>query len=62
MPSLITDELKNVLLSCAKQWLGIKGYLVNTCLVALDQYKVVMGKFGVENRLTKRTINDKKAR
>ncbi len=48
VPFIITDELKMFYYRGLQQWPGIKGFLMDTCLTAQDQYKMVMGKFEVE--------------
>ena len=48
VPFIITDELKMFYYRGLQQWPRVKGFLMDTSLTAQDQYKMVMGKFGVE--------------
>ena len=46
-----TDELKMFYYRGLKQWPRVKGLLMDTCLTAQDQYKVVMRRLENECRI-----------
>ena len=48
VPFIITDELKMFYYRGLREWGSVKGYLTDTCLTALDQYKALMEHFGVK--------------
>ncbi|MDE6555899.1 MAG: Fic family protein [Duncaniella sp.] len=48
VPFIITDELKMFYYNGLRNWPGIKGYLMDTCLSAQDYFKAVLEKFRIE--------------
>lgn len=47
VPFIITDELKMFYYRGLQQWPSIKGFLMDSCLTAQDQYKVMMKKLAL---------------
>ena len=47
VPFIITDELKMFYYRGLQQWPHIKGYLMDTCLTAQDNYKALLDYFKV---------------
>lgn len=47
VPFIITDELKMFYYNGLRHWPGIKGYLMDTCLTAQDNFKAVLDKFRI---------------
>ena len=48
VPFIITDELKLFYYRGLLEWNRERGYLLNTCLTAQDQFKLAMDYFGVK--------------
>lgn len=48
VPFIITDELKMFYYNGLRHWPGIKGYLMDTCLAAQDNFKVLLDKFRIK--------------
>lgn len=48
VPFIITDELKMFYYRGLHNWPTIKGYLVDTCLTAQDNFKLVLDKFMIK--------------
>lgn len=48
VPFIITDELKMFYYRGLQQWPHIKGYLMDTCLTAQDNYKALLDYFKVK--------------
>ena len=48
IPFIITDELKMFYYRGLQQWPHIKGYLMDTCLTAQDNYKALLDYFKVK--------------
>lgn len=47
VPFIITDELKMYYYRGLQNWPDIKGYLMDTCLTAQDQFKLLLSKFRI---------------
>lgn len=50
VPFIITDELKYFYYRGLQQWNSIRGYLLDTCLTAQDNYKALLDYFRIEYR------------
>lgn len=50
VPFIITDELKMFYYRGLQEWSRVRGYLLDTCLTAQDNYKALLGYFGVKYR------------
>lgn len=50
VPFIITDELKLFYYNGLHNWPGIKGYLMETCLTAQDNFKTLLDKFRIKYR------------
>ena len=48
VPFIITDELKMFYYNGLRNWPQIKGYLMDTCLSAQDDFKILLNKFRIE--------------
>lgn len=48
VPFIITDELKLLYYNGLRNWPAIKGYLMDTCLTAQDNFKVLLDKFRIK--------------
>lgn len=48
VPFIITDELKMFYYRGLQQWNNIRGYLLDTCLTAQDNYKILLDYFRIE--------------
>lgn len=48
VPFIITDELKMFYYRGLDNWPGIKGYLLDTCLSAQDNFKMLLRKFRIK--------------
>lgn len=48
VPFIITDELKLFYYNGLRNWPAIKGYLMDTCLTAQDNFKVLLDKFRIK--------------
>ncbi len=48
VPFIITDELKIYYYNGLRNWPGIKGYLMDTCLTAQDYFKRLLDKFRIK--------------
>ena len=48
VPFIITDELKIFYYRGLQQWNNIRGYLLDTCLTAQDNYKVLLNYFKID--------------
>lgn len=48
VPFIITDELKMYYYNGLRNWPGIKGYLMDTCLSAQDYFKRLLDKFRIK--------------
>ena len=48
VPFIITDELKMYYYNGLRNWPGIKGYLMDTCLTAQDMFKRLLDKFRIK--------------
>lgn len=48
VPFIITDELKMYYYNGLRNWPGIKGYLMDTCLTAQDYFKRLLDKFRIK--------------
>ena len=48
LPFIITDELKMFYYRGLQQWNNIRGYLLDTCLTAQDNYKILLDYFRIE--------------
>lgn len=48
VPFIITDELKMFYYNGLRNWPGIKGYLLDTCLSAQDYFKRLLDKFRIK--------------
>ena len=49
VPFIIDDKLKTFYYRGLKEWKQEKGYLVDTCLAAQDQFKVYLDYFRIEH-------------
>lgn len=47
VPFIITEELKMYYYNGLRQWPKIKGYLMDTCLSAQDNFKLLLSKFRI---------------
>lgn len=47
VPFIITDDLKMYYYNGLRNWPGIKGYLLDTCLTAQDNFKLILRKFRI---------------
>ncbi|MCM1378102.1 MAG: cell filamentation protein Fic, partial [Prevotella sp.] len=47
VPFIITDDLKMFYYNGLHNWPNIKGYLMDTCLTAQDNFKVILNKFRI---------------
>ncbi len=50
VPFIITDELKMFYYRGLQEWDRVRGYLLDTCLTAQDNYKALLDYFGVKYR------------
>ncbi len=48
VPFIITDELKMFYYNGLRNWPNIKGYLIDTCLTAQDNFKIILDKFRIK--------------
>ena len=48
VPFIITDELKMLYYNGLRNWPKIKGYLMDTCLTAQDNFKCLLDRFRIE--------------
>lgn len=48
VPFIITDELKMFYYRGLRNWPRIKGYLMDTCLTAQDNFKILLHKFRIK--------------
>lgn len=48
VPFIITEELKMFYYNGLRNWPGIKGYLMDTCLTAQDNFKILLNKFRIK--------------
>ena len=48
VPFIITDELKILYYNGLRNWPKIKGYLMDTCLTAQDNFKCLLDRFRIE--------------
>lgn len=48
VPFIITDELKMFYYNGLRNWRQIKGYLMDTCLSAQDNFKILLDKFRIK--------------
>lgn len=48
VPFIITDELKMFYYNGLRNWPHIKGYLLDTCLSAQDNFKIILDKFRIK--------------
>lgn len=48
VPFIITDDLKMFYYRGLKNWPEIKGYLIDTCLTAQDNFKLLLDKFRIQ--------------
>lgn len=48
VPFIITDELKMFYYNGLHNWPRIKGYLMDTCLTAQDNFKILLDKFRIK--------------
>lgn len=48
VPFIITDELKMYYYNGLRHWPKIKGYLMDTCLTAQDNFKLLLNKFRIK--------------
>ncbi|MDE7466991.1 MAG: Fic family protein [Muribaculaceae bacterium] len=47
VPFIITDELKMFYYNGLRNWPAVKGYLMDTCLSAQDNFKLILDKFRI---------------
>lgn len=47
VPFIITDDLKMYYYNGLRNWPGIKGYLMDTCMTAQDNFKIILQKFRI---------------
>ena len=47
VPFIITDALKMYYYNGLRNWPGIKGYLMDTCLTAQDNFKLILDRFRI---------------
>lgn len=50
VPFIVTDELKLFYYRGLQEWSRVRGYLLDTCLTAQDNYKALLDYFGVKYR------------
>ena len=50
VPFIINDELKMFYYRGLQEWSRVRGYLLDTCLTAQDNYKALLDYFGVKYR------------
>lgn len=50
VPFIITDDLKMFYYNGLRNWPEIKGYLMDTCLNAQDNFKIILDKFRIKYR------------
>ena len=50
VPFIITDELKMFYYRGLQEWGSVRGYLLDTCLTAQDNYKALLDYFGIKYR------------
>lgn len=48
-PFIISDDLKMFYYNGLRNWPGIKGYLMDTCLTAQDNFKLLLDKFRIKH-------------
>ncbi|MBD5186226.1 MAG: Fic family protein [Bacteroidales bacterium] len=48
VPFIITDDLKMFYYNGLRHWPDIKGYLMDTCLTAQDNFKLLLAKFRIK--------------
>lgn len=48
VPFIITDEQKMFYYNGLRNWPNIKGYLMDTCLSAQDNFKILLDKFRIK--------------
>lgn len=48
VPFIITDELKMFYYNGLRNWPAVKGYLMDTCLTAQDNFKLILRKFRIK--------------
>lgn len=48
VPFIITDDLKMFYYRGLKQWKSVRGYLMDTCLTAQDNYKAMLNYFKIK--------------
>lgn len=48
VPFIITDDLKMFYYNGLRHWPEIKGYLMDTCLAAQDNFKILLDKFRIK--------------
>lgn len=48
VPFIITDDLKMFYSNGLRHWAEIKGYLMDTCLAAQDNFKILLDKFRIK--------------
>ncbi len=48
VPFIITDELKMFYYNGLRNWPNIKGYLMDTCLTAQDNFKILLANFRIK--------------
>ena len=48
VPFIITDELKLFYYRGLGEWNRVRGYLMDTCLTAQDQYKSILDSFRIQ--------------
>ena len=47
VPFIITDDLKMFYYNGLRNWPHITGYLMDTCLTAQDQFKLILDRFRI---------------
>lgn len=47
VPFIVTDELKMFYYNGLRNWPSVKGYLMDTCLTAQDNFKLLLNKFRI---------------
>ena len=48
VPFIITEQLRFFYYRGLKNWPDVKGYLMDTCLTAQDEFRLILKKFGIE--------------
>ncbi|MDE6300485.1 MAG: Fic family protein [Muribaculaceae bacterium] len=48
VPFIVTDDLKMFYYNGLRNWPAIKGYLMDTCLTAQDNFKTILDKFRIK--------------